>query len=95
MIFGTIKKIYFICSILCLDCKKQCGPGYKSPLDAFINGKRETILYTICIQPNALTKKKSDYLATIDVNPDSPTYSQVIIYFILLQCFLMLNKYYL
>ncbi|CAH1712963.1 hypothetical protein AGLY_000499 [Aphis glycines] len=60
------------------NCKKQCGPGYKSPLDAFINGKRETILYTICIQPNASTKKKSDYLATVDVNPNSPTYSQVI-----------------
>lgn len=60
------------------NCKKQCGPGYKSPLDAFINGKRETILYTICVQPNASTKNKSDYLATVDVNPNSPTYSQVI-----------------
>lgn len=63
-----------------LDCKKQCGPGYKSPLDAFKNGKRETVLYTICIQPNPQTKNKPDYLAVVDVDPDSPTYSRVTIY---------------
>lgn len=65
------------------DCKKQCGPGYKSPLDAYANGKRETILYTICIQPNPQTNKTSDYLATIDVDPDSPTYSKVNMFIIL------------
>lgn len=61
-----------------LDCKKQCGPGYKSPLDAYKNGKREKLLYTICIQPNSETNSKPDYLAIIDVDPDSTTYSQVI-----------------
>lgn len=65
-----------------LDCKKQCGPGYKSPLDAYKNGKRETILYTICIQPNPQTNRKPDYLAIIDVDSNSSTYSQVIIYII-------------
>jgi len=40
-------------------------------------------LYTICIQPNTLTKNKTDYLATIDVDPNSPTYSQVTIHFVL------------
>lgn len=74
-----------------LDCKKQCGPGYKSPLDAYINGKRETILYTICIQPNTSTKNKTDYLATIDVDPNSPTYSQVTLHFVL---FLKINIIY-
>lgn len=59
------------------DCKKRCGPGYKSPLDAYENGKRETILYTICIQPNPQIKNKPDYLAIVDVDPDSPTYSKV------------------
>jgi len=72
-----------VCVSYYLDCKNHCGPGYKSPLDAYINGKRETILYTICIQPNTLTKNKTDYLATVDVDPNSPTYSQVTIHFVL------------
>ncbi|XP_050421456.1 methanethiol oxidase [Adelges cooleyi] len=59
-------------------CTKNGGPGYKSPMDAFINGKRETILYVVCIQPNSEIVNKPDYLATVDVNPESPTYSQVI-----------------
>lgn len=67
-----------------LGCKKQCGPGYKSPLDAYENGKRETILYTICIQPNPQKNSTPDYLAIIDVDPKSPTYSQVTSYFILI-----------
>lgn len=79
--YGFKKLIVY--ALYYLDCKNQCGPGYKSPLDAYINGKRETILYTICIQPNTLTKNKTDYLATIDVDPNSPTYSQVTIHFLL------------
>lgn len=69
-----------------LVCKNQCGPGYKSPLDAYNNSKQETILYTVCIQPNPETKNKPDYLATIDVDPCSATYSQVTInfYFLIL-----------
>lgn len=38
-------------------------------------GPREEIVYILCIQPD---KTKHDYLATIDVKPDSPTYAQVI-----------------
>lgn len=60
-----------------LVCKKQCGPGYISPLVAYNNGKQEKILYTVCIQPNPQTKNTPDYLATIDVDPNSATYSQV------------------
>ncbi|KAI0221065.1 hypothetical protein LSAT2_027522 [Lamellibrachia satsuma] len=53
------------------------GPGYKSPMDAFKNGPREKLLYTVCIRNKMQGKEKPDYLATVDVDPDSPTYSQV------------------
>ncbi|KAJ9579806.1 hypothetical protein L9F63_004552, partial [Diploptera punctata] len=54
------------------------GPGYKTPLDAMKNGPREKIVYVPCIQPLAQEKKLPDYLATVDVDPNSPTYSKVI-----------------
>ncbi|PSN38126.1 Selenium-binding protein 1-A [Blattella germanica] len=54
------------------------GPGYKSPLDAMKNGVREKILYVPCIQMNPEETRRPDYLATIDVDPASPTFSQVI-----------------
>ncbi|KAE8752997.1 hypothetical protein FOCC_FOCC000343 [Frankliniella occidentalis] len=59
---------------------KSCGggPGYKSPLDAMKNGPKEKILYVPCIQPEGVKATKPDYLATIDVDPKSPTYCQVI-----------------
>ncbi|CAB1334712.1 unnamed protein product [Coregonus sp. 'balchen'] len=53
-----------------------CGPGYKSPLDA-MKGPREEIVYLPCIYRNT-DIQKPDYLATVDVDPKSPTYSQVI-----------------
>lgn len=53
----------------------KLGPGYPSPLDAFKNGPRERLLYVVCVQPD---QTKEDYLATVDVDPNSPTYSQVI-----------------
>merc|ERR1711971_1312828 len=52
-----------------------CGPGYATPRDAFNYGKREKIVYLSCIVPG---KDRPDYLATVDVDPESPTYSQVI-----------------
>ncbi|XP_029436590.1 methanethiol oxidase isoform X1 [Rhinatrema bivittatum] len=54
----------------------ECGPGYKTPLDA-MKGPREEIVYLPCIHRNTPIKKP-DYLATVDVDPKSPTYSQVI-----------------
>ncbi|KAJ8713387.1 hypothetical protein PYW07_013757 [Mythimna separata] len=57
-----------------MSCCKR-GPGYASPLDAFNNGPREELLYVVCVQPD---KTKQDYLATVDVDPKSPTYCQVI-----------------
>jgi selenium-binding protein 1 len=41
------------------------------------NGPREKLLYIPCIQPLAQETHRSDYLATVDVDPDSPTYSKV------------------
>ena len=53
-----------------------CGPGYASPGEA-IKAPSEKLLYTIAIYTGTGIQKP-DYLATVDVDPDSPTYSQVI-----------------
>ncbi|XP_035770169.1 methanethiol oxidase, partial [Neolamprologus brichardi] len=53
-----------------------CGPGYRSPLDA-MKGPREEIIYLPCVYRNTGILKP-DYLATVDVNPESPAYCQVI-----------------
>jgi len=52
-----------------------CGPGYATPRDAFYSGSREKLVYLPCIIED---KTRPDYLATVDTDPDSPTYSQVI-----------------
>ncbi|KAL0822669.1 hypothetical protein ABMA28_004692 [Loxostege sticticalis] len=64
-----------VVSDLCTKMSCCKGPGYASPLDAFRNGPREQLLYVICVQPD---QTKQDYLATVDVDPKSPTYCQVI-----------------
>uniref|UniRef100_A0A673IVV7 Methanethiol oxidase n=1 Tax=Sinocyclocheilus rhinocerous TaxID=307959 RepID=A0A673IVV7_9TELE len=53
-----------------------CGPGYKTPLDA-MKGPREEIVYLPCIYRNT-DIQKPDYLATVDVNPQSPNFCKVI-----------------
>ena len=53
-----------------------CGPGYASPEEA-IRAPRELLLYTIAIYTGTGIQKP-DYLATIDVDPNSPTFSKVI-----------------
>ena len=53
-----------------------CGPGYASPAEA-IKAPREKLLYSIAIYTGTGIQKP-DYLATVDADPDSPTYSQVI-----------------
>ncbi|PIN14813.1 Selenium-binding protein [Handroanthus impetiginosus] len=55
-------------------CKK--GPGYATPLEA-MSGPRETLIYVTCVYTGTGTEKP-DYLATVDVDPNSPTYSKVI-----------------
>ncbi|ARV57248.1 selenium-binding protein [Nostocales cyanobacterium HT-58-2] len=53
-----------------------CGPGYASP-EAATKAEREKVLYTIALYTGS-SIVEPDYLATIDVDPNSPTYSQVI-----------------
>ena len=52
------------------------GPGYASPQDA-MQAEREKLLYTIALYTGTEIEEP-DYLATVDVDPHSPTYSQVI-----------------
>ena len=59
-----------------LTDKNCCGPGYASPSDA-IKAPNEKLLYTIAIYTGTGIQKP-DYLATIDVDPNSSTYSKVI-----------------
>ncbi|MBD2775440.1 selenium-binding family protein [Iningainema tapete] len=53
-----------------------CGPGYASP-EAASKADREKLLYAIALYTGSGIEEP-DYLATVDANPDSPTYSQVI-----------------
>ena len=53
-----------------------CGPGYSSPEEA-MKADREKLLYTVALYTGTGVEAP-DYLATVDVDPDSPTYSQVI-----------------
>nr|ACU23278.1 unknown [Glycine max] len=55
-------------------CKS--GPGYASPLEA-ISGPRESLIYVTSVYTGTGIEKP-DYLATVDVDPNSPTYSKVI-----------------
>lgn len=42
-----------------------------------MSGPREKLLYIPCIQPDPEGTQKPDYLATVDVDPDSQTFGQV------------------
>uniref|UniRef100_A0A8C9YG67 Methanethiol oxidase n=1 Tax=Sander lucioperca TaxID=283035 RepID=A0A8C9YG67_SANLU len=64
-----------LCCVFSASCS-GCGPGYRSPLDA-MKGSREEIVYLPCINCNS-DALKPDYLATVDVDPKSPTFCQVI-----------------
>ncbi|MFO0947323.1 MAG: selenium-binding family protein [Planctomycetota bacterium] len=52
------------------------GPGYPSPREA-IKAEREKSLHATAIYVGS-DENKPDYLATVDVDPESPTYSQVV-----------------
>ena len=52
------------------------GPGYASPAEA-MKAPREKVLYITALYVRTGTKKP-DYLATVDVEPRSPTYCKVI-----------------
>eukprot|EP01126_Amoeba_proteus_P064729 TRINITY_DN9093_c0_g1_i6.p1 TRINITY_DN9093_c0_g1~~TRINITY_DN9093_c0_g1_i6.p1 ORF type:complete len:394 (-),score=72.05 TRINITY_DN9093_c0_g1_i6:686-1867(-) len=49
------------------------GPGFLTPQDAMKHGERERTLYLPCIAPG-----KEDYLAVVDVDESSQTYSTVV-----------------
>jgi len=54
----------------------QTGPGYASPIDA-MKAPKEKILYIPCIYRNTPIEAP-DYLATIDMDEDSPTFCQIV-----------------
>ncbi|RMZ53473.1 hypothetical protein APUTEX25_003295 [Auxenochlorella protothecoides] len=56
-------------------CCNGSGPGYATPLEAKEKGPRETLLYVPAIIPD---QSRPDYLATVDADPESKTYSKVI-----------------
>lgn len=56
-------------------CKSCTGPGHATPLDAYKNGAREKLLYVPAV---VASKDRPDYLTTVDVDPQSETYCQVI-----------------
>ena len=55
----------------------SCGPGYASPKEAMEKAEREKVLYTMALYVGT-DVNASDYLATVDVDPESATYSQVV-----------------
>ena len=80
--YNRALQVVLLCSQISHNSLTLCagskgGPGYKSPLDAMRNGPREKLLYIPCIQPLARETHRPDYLATVDVDPDSPAYSKV------------------
>ena len=53
-----------------------CGPGFATPGEA-LAAPRETLLYTVALYAGTGTTQP-DYLATIDADPASATYSKVV-----------------
>jgi selenium-binding protein 1 len=53
------------------------GPGYASPQDAITNAPREEVVYVAGLYTGTGVQEP-DFLAVVDVNPESETYSQII-----------------
>lgn len=58
------------------QCCIGAGPGYASPKEA-MEGPREALIYVTAVYTGT-GRGKPDYLATVDVDPTSPTYSNVV-----------------
>jgi methanethiol oxidase len=56
--------------------RSQTGPGYASP-QAALNAPREELLYVSCLHEGTGVNEP-DFLAVVDVNPDSAGYQQII-----------------
>jgi len=68
---STVKKV---------DCG-ACGIGieHSSPMNAFLYGKREKLLYTTATRTDNVTEcEGGDFVAVVDVDPSSKTYCQII-----------------
>lgn len=57
-----------------MKCSLTTFATYPPVQDAFHNGPREKLLYLPCVVPD---HSRPDYVATIDVDPESPTFSKV------------------
>lgn len=51
--------------------------GYDSPKEAFTKAPKENLAYVTCVSGKWEETSKPDLLATIDLDPQSPTYSKV------------------
>jgi selenium-binding protein 1 len=58
------------------ESRACCGPGYASPEEA-MKAEREKVLYTVALYVGTEVEQP-DYLASVDVDPESPTYSRVV-----------------
>ncbi|GFT96683.1 hypothetical protein NPIL_609681, partial [Nephila pilipes] len=47
--------------------------GYNSPLEAFNSTQKEKFAYVVCISAKWNSNNKPDFVATIDLDPSSPT----------------------
>lgn len=77
MCANTFFQFYFYCNDDIVDCHLECcsGPGYATPLEA-MKGPREKLVYLPCIYTSTGIKKP-DYVATVDVDPQSSDYGKV------------------
>jgi 56kDa selenium binding protein (SBP56) len=55
------------------DRRRALSTGFNTIQDAFNSGDRETLLYVPAIVPD---QSRPDYLAVVDVDPQSETYQQ-------------------
>lgn len=76
MVKNLLKLKVFMNAVKCTQ--GSSGPGFCSPQDAIRHGKKEKIMYVVCINPNYDNDHRKDYLATVDIDPNSATYCQVI-----------------
>nr|XP_034191584.1 methanethiol oxidase isoform X2 [Osmia lignaria] len=57
------------------ECSSCVGPGYRSPKAAMLEGPREKLMYVVCIHTDP---NKPDVLSTVDVDPESNNYCQIV-----------------
>ncbi|GFT54480.1 methanethiol oxidase [Nephila pilipes] len=59
--------------------REKIGPArFDSPLEAFHSRKKEKLAYVVCVSAKWKTNNEPDIVATIDLDPTSPTYSKII-----------------